>query len=235
MGVRYDASADSLHYATVANLPSAATHSFCCWLRLQADRNDFSCLFYLNGNNADGEIFLSTATDGVTMELTDSATALNLGALSVGTWYFLAYQRTNTARAAFLGTEAGGSLTKVSNAETKNRNTAYGASGRIQLGNDIYTEWVNGDLAYARVWSGVALSDAEMDAEWKSATPVRTSNLWADYPLAAAASATTDASGNGRTLTLGGTLADAGNPTIPSGSAGWGPLLSTTRNRLVMA
>lgn len=227
MSVRGDASADALSYSTVANLPSAATHSWCGWVKLKADRNDFQCLWYLNGNNADGEIFMSTSNDGTTLELTDSATALILGTLPIDAWRFIAYQRTNTGRAAYIGSEAGGALTKVSNTETKNRNTAYGSSAGIQLFNDIYSEWANAELALVRVWTSVALSDAEIDAEYRSPTPVRTSGLWADYRLVAAATATTDSSGNARTLTAGGTFTDGGTNPVP-------PALASAARQLLL-
>ena len=230
MAVRFDASGDYLRYTTVANLPSAATHSFCCWVKLSSDRNDYANIWYLDGNNADGEIFVSTDSDGTTLLISDSATPLNLGTLTIGTWYFIGYARTNTARAAYIGTQSGGTLTKVSNTETKNRNTAYGSSGRVYLTNDIYSEWLDGEMAYARVWTTVALSDAEMDAEWRSTTAVRTSNLWAAYALAAAASAATDSGPNGYTLTVGGTLADGGaNPTPPAPAGGATGFMTTMR------
>lgn len=225
MPVRFDASGDYLQYQTPANMPSAATHSVCFWVRLSSDRNDYANIFYLNGNNADGEIFVSTDVDGTTLLVTDSATAMNLGTLTIGTWYFVGYARTNTSRAAYIGTQAGGTLTKASNTETKTRNTTYGSGARIELGNDIYSEWLDGEMAYARIWNSVALSDGEMDAEWRSATAVRTSGLWGAYALTNAASATTDTSGNSFTLTAGGTLTDGGTaPTPPSTAAASSPL-----------
>jgi len=217
MSVRGDASADKLTYSTVANLPNAATHSVCGWVKIKVDTNSFATVFYLNGNNADGEVFFSTQADGVTLELTDSASNVVLGALTLDTWYFVGYVRTNTSRSVYIGTEAGGSLTKTSNSETKNRNTAYGASGEIALFNNAYSEFLNGELTYARIWSGVALSDSEMDAEWRSTTPVRTSNLWADYRLASAATAGDDSGSNNYDLTVAGSFADGGaNPTPPA-------------------
>lgn len=65
------------------------------------------------------------------------------------------------------------------------------------------SEWFNGRLAYWRVWSAV-LSQAEIEAEWASAVPIRTANLWADWPLETHTDLT-DHSGNGRHLVAGST------------------------------
>jgi hypothetical protein len=87
----------------------------------------------------------------------------------------------------------------------------------FSIGNDDAQELFNGDIAFARFWQGSVFSDAEADAEWRSTTPVK-SSVRGDWRLATAAAAGTDSSGNGLTLTVGGTLANgSADPTPPSG------------------
>lgn len=78
----------------------------------------------------------------------------------------------------------------------------------------MYSEPFDGEMAYVRLWDTVALTDAEIDSEWRSTTPVK-SGVRGDWRLAAAASAGTDSSGNSLTLTVNGTLADATDPVPP--------------------
>jgi hypothetical protein len=91
------------------------------------------------------------------------------------------------------------------------------------------TEWFNGGLAYVRVWSAV-LSQAEIEAEWASSTIVRTSGVWANWPLL---TDLTDISGNGRNLTAGTTaLSTEDDPPLGStvtgtGSAAFGGLTAS--------
>lgn len=82
---------------------------------------------------------------------------------------------------------------------------------RICVGNDSWDEWLDSVFAYVRVWTGVALTDTELRAERDSTTAVRTSGLWADWPLADNTD-TGDDSGNGHTLSFGGTLTTETGP-----------------------
>ncbi len=76
------------------------------------------------------------------------------------------------------------------------------------------SEWLDGTIAHMRIYEAV-LSDAEVAAESASATPVRTSNLWACWPFASAS--LSDTSGNARNLTAGTTaLASDTDPTLGS-------------------
>lgn len=72
-------------------------------------------------------------------------------------------------------------------------------------------------VAYCRIWNA-ELTLAEIKAEFESATPVRTSGLYADYRFANG-SLTTDSSGNGNTLTSAGTPTFTADPTIGGGGS----------------
>lgn len=77
----------------------------------------------------------------------------------------------------------------------------------IRLGaNDSTTRGGNLEIRTTGVWKRLHNS-TEIDAQRHSATPVISSGLWAFWPLASAAD-TSDSSGNGRTLTMTGTVTD---------------------------
>ena len=216
MSVRFDNNADFLSLST-ANIVAADATAFSVtlWANIRVDTNAYATAWYSNITNSTNncEVFVATDTDGTTGAVFESTSTLTGASHSVGTWYFMAYVRTNTARSYYYGTEAGGTLTEVTNADSRTVNTDMDV---LRIGNDIYSEPWNGDIYNVKLW-GAALSDAEIDAEWRSLAPVRTSNLRGDWRLAAAASATTDSSGNSLTLTANGTLTDGtNNPTHPA-------------------
>jgi Concanavalin A-like lectin/glucanases superfamily len=223
--VRFDAEADQLTItATLAT--ACANLSCCCWVKRRVDKNAFSTALYLIGSTTPLEIFLETETGGDVMhafELPATESDITGPTLTLDTWFFIGYIRTNTSRSLFYGTEAGGTLTKTTNSDTR---TVTGALTGASIGQDPFTEGFNGDIVWVRLWDAV-ISDADMDAEWRSATLVRTANRRAEWRLTSAATATTDSSGNGFTLTVGGTLADGTtNPTPPAVSTvppGLGP------------
>lgn len=69
--------------------------------------------------------------------------------------------------------------------------------GYLVMGGGVNGAHLNGRLACWRVWTA-DLSAAELIAEANSPTPVRTANLWANYPLNGDRN---DASGNGHNFT----------------------------------
>lgn len=215
MAVRFDNNADLLKRITGTIVANTATMSGCCWAKRKVDTGAFATIMYVRSTTDSHEVWLETETGGDVCHFYDlqgTEADLTGPTLTIDTWFFLGWVRTNTARALYYGTEAGGTLTKVTDSST---HTASGSATDFWLGQDIYTEGFNGEIAYARLWD-TNLNDAEMDAEWRSTTPVKTANLRGDWRLAAAASATTDSGPNTLTLTSGGTLTDGGtNPTPP--------------------
>lgn len=226
MSVRFDASADYLRRTTAGIAASGANLSGCLWCKRKVDTGAFATALYLVvPTSSQLELWLETETGGDRMdfyELPATESAISGGTLTIDTWFFYGFTRSNTSRSLYRGSEAGGTLTKATNGDTR---TVTNSVNTLYIGNDVYTEPFNGEIAYVRLWDAV-LSDADMDAEWRSATPVRATNLRGDWRLASAATATTDSSGNSLTLTVGGTLADGGaNPTPPAAGGVVGSLL----------
>jgi hypothetical protein len=216
VAVRFDNNADLLKRTTATIAASAAAFTMCCWCKRKVDTGTFATVLYARDVTDSGEAWLETETGGDVLhgfELPGTESDLTGPTLTVDTWFFVAFVRTNTARNIQYGTEAGGTLTKVTNSDSR---TLSSAISEFWIGQDIYTEGFNGEIAYVRLWD-TNLSDAELDAEWRSTTPVKSANLRGDWRLASAASATTDSGPNTLTLTSGGVLADGGsNPTPPS-------------------
>lgn len=220
MGVRMDASGDSLSRTAANIVVDHDTFTFTIWAKRKVDTGAFSTVFYCNGD-AGQECWLETETGGDVLHLFDlsggSESDLTGPTMTIDTWFFLVFRRnSDTSRDLLYGTEAGGTLTKV--AQSGVTRAHANDMDALWIGNDIYTEPFNGEFSYARLWSS-ALTDGELDSEWRSTTPVK-SGVRGDWRLTNASSAGTDSSGNSLTLTVGGTLADAGDPTPPSSSGG---------------
>ena len=80
-------------------------------------------------------------------------------------------------------------------------------SGYFAGGNSSLSPYLSGALGeyvHLRYWNA-SLNTTELNAERKSATAVRTTGLVGDHPLASKTD-TSDASGNGYTLTFAGTV-----------------------------
>lgn len=210
--VRFDAGADK--YSRSATGLGATDLTMCCWVKIVVDRNALSVILAID-NAASLYTFLATTADGTSIRLDGAGGAQGMVAATVGTWYFIGYTHTNASTATkvvYYAAQGAGSLT--AGAPFTN-NVALTDACSFYIGGDGFgsTDFLNGSVAQVRVWSAL-LNSTEMNAEFHSRTPVRTSNLWAAYSFASGPQ-TTDDSGNGRTLTAAGTLvADAAGPTI---------------------
>ena len=224
MAVRVDNNADLLKFTT-QSAASSANLSVCCWVKRKVDTGTFATTIYLRNTTDSHELWLETETGGDVAHMFDLQTTeadLTGPTLTIDTWFFLAFSRTNTSRTLYWGTESGGTLSTATDGST---HTGSHAVVDFWIGQDIYTEGFNGEISLVRYWD-TNLSSGEMDSEWRSLTPVKTANLRADYRLAAAASATTDSGPNTLTLTSGGTLTDGGADPVPPAASfppGLGP------------
>jgi hypothetical protein len=225
MAVRFDAVGDKLSRSGTGTTilssvdPPGEAQTFCCWIKRKVDTGTFATALYAAFSGAGNlEIFLETETGGDVLHFFEEPPTESDCAgptLTIDTWFFVAVVRTNTSRALYYGTEAGGALTKVTNSDTRNIGTTANSNFVFNLGNDPFNENFNGEVSLVRYFEA-ALNDAEVDAEWRSTTPVK-SPVRGDWRLAAAASAGTDSSGNSLTLTVAGTLTDGGtDPVVPS-------------------
>lgn len=215
MAVRFDA--DGEDYTRTANLPSQTVFTWCFWVVLDVDRNTWSTALsqHIDTSNY---THIQTDEDGVTLTLFDSAsTQIAIQALTVGTWYFVAVSRNGTgANTNIYRAAAGAASLSAQTGQTLNSNFTPTV---LQVGESAFgSEWLNGRIAAVKIWSGVALTQAEIEAEWRQQCPVRFANLNSFYPFlagGAVAAAQADYSGIGGNLSGGTNSATADGPPVP--------------------
>ena len=218
MAVRASGTGNYLKRTETLSTSDAITQ--CVWAKRKVDTNGYATVSYTHCSGGPLEMWLECDTSGDLLhfyELRNYSEVMCVGpTLTLDTWFFVMITRTASGRALYYGTEAGGTLTKVTESST-GRDVTNPINDWWYF-DDLYGEGFNGELAYGRIWLR-AFSDAEAEAEWQSATPVITSNLVADYRFVDSAGATTDSSGNGRTLTKTGTITTGGADPVPPGGS----------------
>lgn len=227
MAARSDAATDRV---SLASAPSTATLTVGGWVKLASDRNDFSTFMRMYSAGGGTAITVGTKVDGTTPVVFSplNSTGVAAAGMTVGTWTYIAYTLGAAGAVAIFSGTTPGSLSKATGTVA-----ASGTADHLAIfGREPAdaTEWLDGSIAYWRIWTAV-LSDAEIAAESQSATPIRTSGLWANWAFAAAALTDTVA---GRNLTAGttaltsdtdpalggGSFTDAGTATIALGGSG---------------
>lgn len=223
MSVRFDATSDQIERTTAPAIGTSGW-TFTAWVYLSVDRNDYSTIMRMS---ASGSTRANVATDsnGQTLaHFTIGGSLTSATTMTAGGWYRVAVSIASSGGTSSTGVlytaAATGPVSSTSGTVSSNNDADHIAIGGRGAGDS--SEWFNGRVAHARMWTA-ALSQAEIEAEWGSATPVRTSALWADWPLTSA-SDLTDHSGSSRALTAGSTaVTTEGDP--PTGIyTGFGPI-----------
>jgi hypothetical protein len=217
--VSFNDQQDRLVVPSAAWPTSTTNWTFAAWVRLAADRNEFSAFFTLEQPAGHSTEYneLVTLADGTTLVLWDHANgaAITLGQLTVGTWYFAAVSVGPNGAATAWFAPQGGTLSKRTGtvAIVDHVEMSY-----VGASNFAFTEFIDGSMAMARLWNGV-LTDAEVAAEFTALTPRRTTGLLAEWRLSSASTVGRDSSGLGHDLVLNGgaTHGNTAGPTI-SGS-----------------
>lgn len=214
--VRFDADADVLVMPAAAVPSGSGAWTVAVWLRLSADRNVPTMLWSFDGIFSSSWHALETDSSGTSLRVYETGTtAATIATLSIGVWYFVVVRKTvgGTIK-TYIGDEAFGALSTAAGSVT---NLTYAGDGYV--GGSAYGDHLDGRMWGMRVWDA-ELSDAEIDAEFASATgaAVRTTNRRAEWLLDDDVTPGTDSSGNGRTLTnTGGAWALETGPTFPAG------------------
>lgn len=178
------------------------------WFKISVDRDTFSSFFAFGTDASSPYYGVLTDSDGVTLIAWNSvATVSGSTALAVGTWYHIAAVVNGTSGGNFL-TYLNGAVNITSDGSTNP------AAGAFIVGSDPDSEWLNGCAAAIKVWS-TNLTAVEIQQEMQQYLPIRTANLNAFYPCLSVGDDEVDFSGNGNTLTVGGTLATEDGPPIP--------------------
>jgi hypothetical protein len=212
MAVRVSAS--SQNYSTTLSLGSQAKCSVTCWVKLSADRNAESAVWWLK-NSVSDSIGVMTDSGGIVLGAYDNGVFLLSGpAMTIGTWYFVGF--VYNAGAATM-------ITRALDATSFSKYTAsFFSSSHTMTSLFIQNDqagggggsFLNGSVAAFKGWVGTAMTDAQLqDEAWTHLPRYPAPTFW--YPLLK--TETADYSGNGYTLT-GGTGA-----TVEDGpGVGWG-------------
>ena len=199
MAVRIDASGDKLY--RTANLPALSGFTIAGWGYRHTTQN--GSYRYFAGledaiSNSSGYLLIGWAADNAFQVASDASTVNSASGPAATTWFYWFIQRTGTT--ATIGYKTTGGSWVTTNAS----GTLSWTPAVLHLGNDSYDEWTDISLERVRVWDA-ALTTGELDSEMASATPVRTSNLRANWHSTAHTDLS-DSSGNGYNLTAAGTL-----------------------------
>lgn len=215
MSVRLDAASDRMSFSgTMFAVGSGFTAT--AWVYVVTDTNDFATFARLHASSG-GSTIVTWATSGDGLGgpnyFTSGGSVSNGTNMAVGAWRKVAVSCSGTTGKSYVATVGGAT-------EVDSGTVAVGTPSGITVGGRApsdATEWLNGRIAHLRIWTA-ELSQAEIEAEWASATPVRTSGLWADWPLTGAGDLN-DASGNGRHLSAGSTaVTTEDGPPITAGA-----------------
>lgn len=210
--IRFDASGERLRISSgLWDYNSAYT--FVAWVYVAVDRaTNYQSIFcrYGGGDMMD-QLYLDASMRIATYVANSASTDVTGATLSTGTWYYLAMVRESTSSLkVYIDGSATATLTNTRSVTGRTDGTPL-----LDLSTNNYTEWYNGRMAFARVFTA-ALSNAEINAEMAATAAVLTGE-WADWPLQADDD---DISGNARHFTTSGTVtySEAG-PDIGGGTA----------------
>jgi alginate lyase/concanavalin A-like lectin/glucanase superfamily protein len=192
VAVRFDAAGDRLYLAATLPTPSSTGLTVLGWWRLRVDRNDFST--YYRTENSGGSTIHTCASfsSGQDVNVFTTSGELDSGYTNaVDEWVAVAVVDTGSGVTLYVRPDGG-------TTDVTAGSVGSGTPAQLTIGgraDDDASEWLNGNAGYVRVFAD-ALTQAEVEAEWDSTTPVLTA--WADWPLV---DDVQDASGNGRHLT----------------------------------
>lgn len=203
------AASGSNNFTRVASVPNKFPLTIRAWVRRNADRGNYSGwaalnkvgdeLFYcgteVNGDTIDTYFGVSNSSTGDTT-LTDAA------------WHCVTYTFDGATVKVYL---AGVQILSVAQSQDAAAATAF------TVLSTLFGSWWDGDVEAVAVWEQV-LDAAEVLADVDYLEPQMTTDLWAFWPLSTGTDVT-DASGNGRDLTIVGTpttVAGSGTPYAPT-------------------
>lgn len=201
MSTRFDAASDRISFAG----PMFAVGSgftITAWAYVSVDTDANSTFARLHASSGGSTVATwATGSDGLSGPnyFTGGGSVTNSTNMAVGAWRKIAISCSGTTGRSYVAPVGGAT-------EVDSGAVAVGTPDGLTLGGRgpaDSSEPFNGRLAYVRVWTA-ELSQAQIEAEWASATVVRTANLWANWPLTDSTNLT-DQSGNGRNLTAGTT------------------------------
>ena len=210
-------SAGGEHLLRTAALPSTTNFSVCGW---QYTLQRSPATTYGNIWDLEDTTYPSDSSAWIGLVYNDALPSLRLTTTGGGTdfasapsdnaWFFWALTCSGTGAGTFIGYWVAASGAAFVSA---NQAGVSFAPGSMLWGEDTFDAWVDGRIAGVKVWDAV-LTSAELWSERWSLTPVRRANLHLFAP-GFRHTDLEDMSGNGKTLTAGGTLSTEEGPPVP--------------------
>jgi hypothetical protein len=229
MSTRFDAASDRISFAG-SMFAVGSGFTMTAWAYVSVDTDANATIARLHASSGGSTIVTwATGSDGLSGPnyFTGGGSVSNSTNFAVGAWRKIAISCSGTTGKSYVNTVGG-------TTEVDSGTVGVGTPDGLTLGGRApadSSEPFNGRLAYVRIWTA-ELTQTEIETEWASSTPVRTSNLWADWPLTDATDLT-DHSGNGRNLSAGSTAVSTeadpplGGSVIGSAIAAFGALTGT--------
>lgn len=216
MSIRFDASNDHPSYTASSPPSPAAGITVAGWVYISTDRNDWStiCRFHAATGGSTTEVIGFDSTGTAPRVFSANGTVAG-DDCTVAKWYYLGFTQNGTVAKLYQGDESTAATETSGTVTPGAAPTGFTFGGRSD--GDL-TEWLNGRLAYWRIWNTV-LTLSELNAERVATSPVKTTNLWANYPLLSASDLTDHA--NGRNLVANtGTITTESDPSLPTSNSG---------------
>ncbi len=211
MAVRF--SADGQDYNRTLALGSQTQLSVTCWMKITTDRNAASTAWSIDNTVSDSYI-CQTSVSGTTMGIyNETGSTLATAIMTPGAWWFFGFS-CNGVNWTITRRAATGVNFSANTGTNGNANTGVQT---LILGESAFNgDWLNGALAHFRLWTGVTLTQAQLEQEcWSDIPQTATANLRAWYPFWQ--TDTADYSGSGNTLSGGSGATTEEGPAIGTG------------------
>jgi hypothetical protein len=202
MSLVIDAAGD---YVTRTNglPPNTGAFTICGHAKRTTDRGAYSWITYMiKGSAPTNDVGVRTDTDGDSLQgfVNEGTETPNIATITDTSWFFWAIVGNGSTITLYYQKEGGSWATPVTAAQT-----SFVPSNWYLGDTSVNTPFV-GEIADVRMWS-TALSASQLIAERASSTVVNTTSLLSNHPFKSATEATalSDSSGNGYTLTKVGT------------------------------
>lgn len=220
MAVRFSVAANRLTATT--SVPTGTAYTMLCWGKLVVDINNFAIFFAVR--NASRTIWVETAADGTTLEMSTAGTTSGAGdisglrTLALNTWYRFALVINGTSQLLYHGAATGALTASAPTTAPPDQFTPTA----IDIGGDANAAFLNGEVAAFKMFNA-ALTATEVAAELAQFNPVRRTSLLRYHPFFTAPGLN-DLSGwtGAANLTAGATatVTSTADPAIPIAAPG---------------
>lgn len=214
MSVKFSGAGNRASYSNAGLTPGTGDYTLIYAVKMLTDVGRFSDFVGLTPslNASSGYISGGTDTNGTDIQtFLESSHPTAYTAATTGVWYWVAMSRTGGTFHLRVFPDTNGNTTPtVDNTVADGVN--WSAINLLVVGEIFSGEDPNAEFRSVRYWNATSLSNAQLGAEFDSATPVLTSGLYAAYSLVDTTTGFTDQSGNGRNLTNSGGVNGASNP-----------------------